>query len=170
METSELDIEQIIAEATPAEMQAAVCVRGDLNMQHQQLSAELSAATTVGERKRLAAEIGKVEAEMQAARHVFQFRRLPVDEWDVLRKPFLIPGTSTLDPDRVVEFVAPVVSASAVSPAMSVEQVQRLLGVLNAGQRDVLFNAAWLVNMGTIDVPFSRDASKIRGRQNSSKN
>jgi hypothetical protein len=165
----ELDIEQIIAEATPAEVKIPLCVRGDLNLRHQELAAQL-ATVKDGQQKKLANQIGELEAAMRAAEHTFHLRRLPPDEWDALRKPYVRPGTGFLDPDRMSEFAAPAIAASAVSPAMTEEQARRLLGKLNSGQRDVLFDGALRVNIGVVDIPFSEEASKIRGRPSSSPN
>ncbi|MGH6690904.1 MAG: hypothetical protein ACREF4_09530, partial [Gammaproteobacteria bacterium] len=63
--STELDIEQILAEATPMETEVALCVRGDLNFRHQQLVEQLATAGA-DERQTLAAQIGAAEDEMRA--------------------------------------------------------------------------------------------------------
>lgn len=172
---TDLTIEQIIAEARPAERIVPLCLRGDLNARIQELDQQLvavkeqsrrgdqSLADGGGERA-LAEEIEQLRAEMRAHQRNFLVRALPGPDWDALSKPFEKKGGG-YDAERLA---APLIAASCVKPSMTAEQVKSLFKVLNSGQRDALFSAAWQVNVGTVDIPFSPAASATLRRPDSS--
>jgi hypothetical protein len=53
----------------------------------------------------------------------------------------------------------PLVAASCVAPAVTEAQVDELREHISHGQFQELFGAAWDVNTGAVDVPFSLIAS-----------
>ena len=166
----ELDIEKLIEEATPREAKVSVCLKGDLDFRHRELKRQLVNGSAPTERKRLADEIGQIEQEMAAAQATFLFRQVSHEKWDEIRKPYLFGALGIIDPDKLSAFAPVAMAASAVDPEITEDQARRLFAKINAGQRDVLLDAALLVNIGVVDVPFSPAASKIRGRPASSRN
>lgn len=169
----DLDIEQIIAAAKPAEVSVRLCLRGDLNAEHDRLTRALAEARTDGrsdtsdeasERSvadadpavELAQQVLDVEQRMREASVEFLLRAVTRDDYVVLQAAATTDGA--VDVDR---FVASLIPRSVIKPNGTPEQLQRLVDVLSAGQYERLAQAAFRVNTGAVDVPFSRLASVV---------
>jgi hypothetical protein len=159
-------IEAILAMARPKERVVDLCLRGDLVAEHDVLERQIrDANTVVGERalgdggtpRALAVRVQELERQMRAASRPFRFRALPRSKWDALRKRFESESDRTgYDMEALA---GPLVAASCVSPAMTEEKLDELREVISHGQFQELFGAAWDVNTGAVDVPFSLIAS-----------
>lgn len=159
------DIESILRMARPKERVIHVCLRGDLVAEHDELERQIRDADTTAERalgdhgtpRALAGRVQAIEAEMKAASAPFRFRALPRSRWDALRKRF---EDDAKDAGYDLEAMAgPLVAASCVQPAVTEAQVDELREHISHGQFQELFGAAWDVNTGAVDVPFSLIAS-----------
>lgn len=163
------DIEDIIASAKRAEKTVRICVRGDLNARIDELEQQLEDAqgwkpATLAETspvRGLAEQIEALRQEMHEHEHPFTFRALPPKEWsDLLAEhPAREVDTEAGYSFNVETFPTAVVSACAINPVMTVDQVQRLIPALNQGQWDDLFTTVWRVNVRATDIPFSLAAS-----------
>lgn len=167
-------VDAIIAEATPAEREAKICVAGALNARFAVLEAELADAqqqrlvSSLGDadpRREIAEEMERLRVEMQEHEHTFTMRALPAKAWsDIRTEHGPRDGKRELfNPDT---FPAALLAASCVAvdgkpTTLTAEKVSALFDVLNEGQRDTLFNAAWEANTGRVSVPFSALSSAV---------
>ena len=159
------DIESILRMARPKERVVHVCLRGDLVAEHDELERRIREADTTVERalgdegapRALAARVQEIERQMKAESVPFRFRALPRSKWDALRKRF--EDESQNSGYNLEALAGPLVAASAVAPTMDEAQVDQLREVISHGQFQELFGAAWDVNTGAVDVPFSLIAS-----------
>jgi hypothetical protein len=172
------NVRDIIPKVRRPETTARICLRGDLNAEHEALErrlAELDAgggqwvpdslsATRPDESDRLdlAEKVTAVEREMAEAEVEFRFRASRQSDWRALRDAH--PGR----PDRSERlfntdtFPVALVAAAAVEPVIdSLADAESLFEVLSEGQRDRLFTAAWKANNAESDVPKSTLASAV---------
>ena len=174
----DLDIEQIIAAARPAQVEERLCLDGTLNAEHDRLTRALAEAEDAerfdGERSLgeapaslgLARQVREVEELMRAAAVTFRLQALPSDEFAALKAKHT-KGGDTLDTPA---FLTALVAASLVSPKATLDQAKRLIDkTLSEAQAERLRLAAWRVNTGVVDIPFSRAASVILGTRDSSR-
>lgn len=164
-------IRDIIAAAKPAEASVKLCLRGDLNSAivdaDRDLQAELGkpeAQSLAGNPRvnELASLIESLREQMKAAEEKFTFRAITPKAWSDLLAAH--PGRAGKPEGFNLETVpGAVIAACAVSPEMTMADVEALIGVLNSGQRDELFDAAWRVNTKALNVPFSQAASRVLG-------
>jgi hypothetical protein len=163
-------IEDIIGSATLREETTTICVAGDLNAEHERLTAELarldeqewqpSSLGGMGEdpRRVLAGQVTAVEARMSEHEHTFRFRAMPWRRFREMREKYT-PDSGSLDLDGLVPQLMLV---CCVEPKFAdAAQVDKLLDVLTSGQVDALFTAAWKANVGDADVPKSARASAL---------
>jgi hypothetical protein len=170
------DISAILAAARPSETTVLLCLRGDLVAEHEQLATELAEVvkTDPGEEASLAgsttgvlaARIRDLESQIREDRVEFRFRALPRARFVALKAKH----TRGDDDLELNPFFTELLAASLTSPAATVDEVQRLANTVSAGQWDQLTGAAWRVNTGGVDVPFSRTASVILRTEDSSTN
>lgn len=168
-------IDDIIASATPAEREARICVAGALNARFSALEAELadlqqerfvsSSLSDVDPRRPIAEEIERLREEMRKSEHVFTFRALDPKRWSDMRAEHA-PRDGQREMFNVETFPVALIAACCVAidgkeSSLPVEKVTALFDVLNEGQRDELFNAAWEANTGRVSVPFSAVASVV---------
>jgi hypothetical protein len=167
----------LLAGAKLPERTVPICMRGDLQAEHERLNDELellekkavdSLAGNGG--AELAARIDELEGEMRKATHQFRLRALPGREFRAFKAKY--PPRTNDDGeiadrhDQLVEFDAdagaePLIRASIIDPELTGETWSVLLDVLTDRQFDDLFTAAWLLNRGEINIPFSRAASRL---------
>lgn len=151
-----------------------ICLRGDLTRRHEDLGRDLEEAQETerkgssladgGGARKVAQEIQAVEAEMRQHTHPFGFRALPSREYRELVAQHPRREDDDLDGLYGVNmntFPAVLISACAIDPPMTVEQVEELLAVLTEGQMMDLFICAANLNRGKVDVPKSVAASAI---------
>lgn len=167
-----MDIESIIDETEPAETGCIICVKGNLRSQHDQLAAQLDALPDVvtnlagnSSARLLAEQMADLEEQMRAYNRTFVLRAVtPRRKWRnlMVKRPVKTPG---MDDEQYADVYHPwlceIVARSAVDPAMTAQQVERLADKLSDGDWQKLANAAWRVNDDSRDIPFSAAASVL---------
>jgi hypothetical protein len=159
----------IIAGAKPAQRSVVLCLRGDLNSQIEDADRELQQALLAPENqtldgsprvRELADLIESLRDQMRQSAATFTFRAIHPKAWSDLvaahpgrKDTFEAFDQTTLPPAAI--------AACGIDPVMTPADVDELLTVLNAGQRDDLFEAAWRVNTKSLDIPFSAAASRV---------
>lgn len=165
--------DKIVAESSRPECSVTLCTAGTLNARLQDLERQLAdehqkVATSLadgGRRRELAVEIESVLEEMRAHEHTFTFRGLPHKVWSDLTAEHK-PREEKNEAVNLDTFPPACIAASLVrvdddDATVDVAEVETLFDVLNEGQIDQLFNAAWEANTGGRSVPFSGLASAI---------
>jgi hypothetical protein len=165
--------DKIVAEASRPECSVTLCTAGTLNARLQdlerQLAAEHEKVTTSlaegGRRRELAVEVESVLEEMRAHEHTFTFRGLPHKQWSDLTAEHK-PRDGRNEMVNLDTFPPACIAASLVrvdddDVTTDLADVETLFDVLNEGQIDQLFNAAWEANTGGRSVPFSGLASAV---------
>jgi hypothetical protein len=178
------NFDDLIKSARLPEDSVAICLRGDLQLQHEELERQLqevqeaedtagsgglvgAGSATSAEAKRLAEEIEALEAEMRQHTHHFAFRGLPRKQYrDLLVQH---PPREGNDDDLALgangnTFPLALIAASCIDPVMTLEQVEQLAEVLTDGQVLTLFGCAAVLNRVSVDVPKSAAASAILAR------
>ena len=162
-----MDINDVIAGAKLREQTVSLCMRGDLVAAHAEASEALDALLRDGLSDSLAApqveaarKVRAIEDEMNAAATVFRVRALGDREYRAIKAAH--PGRDGVqEAFNIDTYPAALIAASSADPVMTVPDVERLFEVLNEGQRDELFGAAFTVNEGKQGVPFSERASLV---------
>lgn len=165
--------DKIVSAASRPECSVTLCTAGTLNARLQELERELAAehqkvATSLaegGRRREIAEQVEAVLAEMRAHEHTFTFRGLPHKVWSDLTAEHK-PRDGHAETVNLATFPPACIAASLVrvdddDTTSDVADVEALFDVLNEGQIDQLFNAAWEANTGGRSVPFSGLASAI---------
>jgi hypothetical protein len=164
-----LSFEDVKARARPRQSQVRLCLAGDLAARADRLAEEIEAAASrpapssladVDPRRALEAELDKVHESMRRSEVTFRFQALGrVAYSDLLAAHPPRPGVADDGAWNNDTFPHALVAATCLEPVMTVEQVDELAEVLNQRQRNELFNAAWLAQVGETRVPSSRAAS-----------
>lgn len=164
--TERVTFDDVMALAKPRETEVVLCLAGDLAADADRVIAALDAfdlqrpgasLADGAERAHLAKELDEIRELMQSSEIAFRFRALPPEEYSnmIAAHPSPVPGVEvdavSLQPD--------IIARCCIQPAMTREQVDRLLERLNERQRDDLFGGAWRANKWTVAVPSSRAAS-----------
>lgn len=148
----------------PARATARVGFRRDLFDRHAQLEAELVKAcqdpTLESSAEPISAQILALQDEMVAAEHEFTFKSIGRRAWvKLLAEHPPRPDDKT---DHNPETFPPAaLAASAVEPTLSVETAAEMMGELNLGQWDRLWNACLTANIGGGDGPKSAVATAV---------
>ena len=160
------DLSEILAAASLREESVELCVDGALNARFAELQRELAAALEKapssladgGQAGLVERAMTEVRSAMAEHSFTFRFRALGAKAWSDLRAAH--PGRDGKSEAWNVETFPPaLIVACCVDPQLDAAGVERLFEVLNQGQRDLLFQAAWDANQGS-DVPFWRAASE----------
>lgn len=123
------------------------------------------------EARQLAERLAELREQMQASRLDFRLRALPRKKWLALKDehpPRKGTDGEPVPTDRhlgvnVDEFFAALLRLSVVAPELDDEDWASLLdddGVLNDGQFNKLSVAAYALNEGEVDIPFSLAGSR----------
>lgn len=154
------DIEDIIGEAQLPQRTVTICVRGDLVARWEELHEQWRTApdkaeslASAGPKAALAAQLRELQEEMAAASRIFVFQALPPADYSALISQHP-PKTGTQGRFNAESLRGPLVSACAVNPTMTLDQVARLFAKLSEGQARELGDAAYLANEGGVDIPF----------------
>lgn len=166
------DIEALLKKAKARETTVPVYLAGDLVAEIERLERQLAEAGSAQWRadsladtnptRAIAEKIEAARKRLKASEVEFRFRALPDAQWSDLlaAHPPKDPERETFNTDT---FPRALIAACAIDPVMNPEQVDRLFGVLNQGQRNDLFNGAFQVNTEGTNLPFSVSASAILG-------
>jgi hypothetical protein len=172
------DFADLLKQAKLPERTVPICLRGDLVAEHETIERQLEqaenrpasslAGTGTGH---LIEQQRALEDEMLAATHEFRLRALPRARWRELVNAYPprenddgeLVGADVTAGVNMDTFPEPLVRASVVSPEMTGEQWTQLLDALTDRQFDMLVAAAWSLNQGRVDVPFSRAALRAQG-------
>jgi len=170
------DFAALLAGAKLPERTVPVCLRGDLKAEHERLNDELellekqavdSLAGNGG--AELAERIEALEAEMRANTYPFVLRGLPGPQFRAFKAkhPERVDANgAAVKPDDYYGFdittgFEPLIRTSIVDPQPDELQWSTLMETLTERQFDDLAMAAFLLNRGDVDVPFSRAASRL---------
>jgi hypothetical protein len=168
------DFGEILAGARLPETGVPLCLRGDLQVRHEELERELEEARDAdrsddslsggGRARKVAEQIRALEAEMRAHTHVFVLRALNRQAFrDLVEKH--PPRDGNADDQALGAnsrtFPVPLIAASCIDPVMTPEQVDQLLEVLTEGQMLQLYGTALHLNRSRVDVPKSWAASEL---------
>jgi hypothetical protein len=165
----------MLAEAKMAEKSVAICLRGDLVADHEAAERDLELAQKKPAANSLdgngvGAIIDRIEAledEMREHTYDFRFRALPKPDFRALIAEY--PPRRGDDGEVVAEdryimanydtLLPALIRACLIDPELSDEDWTALDAKLSDRQFGDLSDAAWFVNRGEVDVPFSRAAS-----------
>lgn len=166
-----MDIEELLAEATPQEEALPLCLRGDLRAQWEELDRDFAAASrqavSLGEpspAKVIAQRMQELRGEIEAATVQFRLRAVPPRQWSAFRDTRPLKGDDQSDEDWENVWhgwICQVVALSCVDPVMTPEQADRLSAKLSNRQWVDLTNTAWRLNEERERVPFSAAASVL---------
>jgi hypothetical protein len=165
------DVDDLIARAKPRRTTVQICLAGDLNAQHEDLSRQLEALTGGWEpgslseknpRIELADQIVELEREMTGQLHTFVFDALPPAKFAQMKRAY--PARpDAVPPERLFnidEFPSALIAACCTDPVFpSVAKVEELFDRLGQGAFDQAFDAAWSACTGGSEVPKSLLAS-----------
>ncbi len=161
-----MSIRDIINEIKPAMSQASICLRGDLLVQYDDLTAQLEqydgwepeSLSDADPRRPLREALKALRDEMQAATVKFTFKTIG----DKAASDLLSKHPSPKDEEGNEKYAwnpqtypAALVAACAVDPSMSEAEAGELFDQLNLAQRNDLFGAALRANQREVDIPFS---------------
>lgn len=165
-------IDEILTKAKRPEKYATICLRADLQAQHDRIVGELAALVTpagdlvdpdaddaplgeesaAGKVERLNRDLAAVRAQMQDAMWFPLFRALPSDELTVFNEQHY----PKKDGASLVPFYNKLIAASAIEPQLTVADVEKLRTTLGARAIAKLVETAMEVNTkGGLDIPFS---------------
>lgn len=163
-----------LAEITPQEATARICLNGRLLAEKRKLETALAdrMAATAGEGSlagdgdvvAIAGDIQALEERIDAARRPFVFRSIGRQAWrDLLGKypPRDSDKRNGLD-HNPEKFPGAAIAASAVSPTLTIDQVNELDERLNLGQFDRLWAACLEANLDAGEDPKSVAGSILR--------
>lgn len=162
-------VEEVLATAKRLERTASICLRGDLQAEWDELLAELATLVTAsGELieedseesltevsgsarvAQITMRLGQLRREMAEAMWRVRFRGMASDEW----APWVKKHKPKGDGANLTEFFNLLIAETAIEPALTVEQVKQLRGVLTDTSMGKLVTTAWQAcTEGGLDVP-----------------
>jgi hypothetical protein len=162
--------EDVLAQARPVTRTVRLCLRGDLLAAREQLERQLFDARAADANSNalptapaIADRLAAAEAEADAAAVEFVFRALSRRAWIALLDAH--PPTDKDSDDGLqfnAGFPAAAISACAVEPEMTVDQVEQLLDRVSTAQYDALWIGVLSANVGADDIPKSVAATAVR--------
>ncbi|GIE30179.1 hypothetical protein Ait01nite_032240 [Actinoplanes italicus] len=178
-------IKDKIAKARLPERTVQLCLNGDLVAEHEEAERELEQAqrnpgnSLAGNGAAAIAErIEALEAEMRESTETFVLRALPQkknprDDRPTWRELLERHPPRRGDDGEIIEadksilldtstFYEDMIRVCTVSPEMDEDDWEKLFGVISSSQYQDLHMAAWLLNRGDINIPFSLAASRMR--------
>lgn len=166
----QLTLEDVLTSARRHEKVARICIKADLQAEHDELVEELASMvnaqgelivdpeSAIGEQsaaeraQELADRLAALRREMRGSMWSVRFRAMPSDEWQVFFKKEM-PAEKNAD---MTPFNIKMIAACAVDPPMTEAEVTKLRSVLGLAQWVELANKAWAANTaGGVDVPKS---------------
>lgn len=167
-----MDIDEILGKAKLPETSVTLCLAADLQAQWDELDHQLSTASNVtlslgeiSEAKTIAAQMEALRAQMAESEVVFRLRALDAKAWSKMRGEAPKEGESADEKasydSRFHAWVCKILAASCVEPAITATQADQLSDKLSEGQWLQLSDAAYDLNAGRRNVPFSAAASAL---------
>jgi hypothetical protein len=165
-------IEDVLGAIKVPVRSVSICLDGDLRAEHDDLTRELERVrreaggkmSDGGLAREVAERIKAVEAQMRDSEVTFKFRGLTKNGIRKLFERFPPPDPN---PDNlrwnIHEGASALLAESAVEPAMTVAQADKLADAVDDGVWTELVNAAWVASTGSTTVPFSVRASAMTG-------
>lgn len=160
-----------------------LCLRGDLQADHERLEAELERLITapasdrlndptVAQRRQVAEQIQALAAQMADDTVTVTVRGMPGNRWDTFRGQHPArPGVKEDEPLGVNlrTFIPALLRTATIDPELDDDDWDQFLGNDDKGVDSILtsrqigdwYLAALLVNRGEVDVPFSLIASAV---------
>jgi hypothetical protein len=169
------NFKEMLGTARLPERTVEICLRGDLVADHQAAERELEKAekqtgnSLAGNGAAVIAErIRALEAEMQDGVYEFRLRGLPKPKFHAFKAehPIRIEDGEQNKDDAVFGFdidkgFEPLTRMCLVDPELDDETWAQLLEKLTEEQFEKLAAAAWYLNRGEVDIPFSSAASRL---------
>lgn len=169
------NFKEMLGTARLPERTVELCLRGDLVAEHQQAERELEKAekqpgdSLAGNgAAEIAERIRALEAEMQDSVYEFRLRALPAPKFRAFKAehPTRVEGGEPNKQDAVFGFnietgFEPLTRACLVDPELDDETWAQLMDSLTEQQFEELAAAAWILNRGEVDIPFSSAASRL---------
>lgn len=162
-----MDITTALAQAKRPEKVVQICLRGDLRAEFERADAELQQVERTalgapsladgGRRRELVDRIESLRQQMLAESVEFTLRAVSRGAWVQLVAAHHKPEGGV----DSATFLPVVLRACLVDPELTEEQWAILDDTLTSAQYEVLSEAAWALNRGDVDVPFSPTASRI---------
>jgi hypothetical protein len=177
-----MDFAKMLDDAELPETTVAICLKGSLAAQHAALDRELTdrlerrgrTNSLAGDgTAQLREQIEALEAEMKEHTYPFRLRALGRNKWRRLMEKYPprkegegvtaeVAGMDVMSGVNRELFMEPMLKACIIDPKLSDEQWEQLSEKLTDRQYEDLVSAAWDINQGKIDIPFSRAASLAR--------
>lgn len=158
----------VLSKAKRKESTLRLYLDGPAEAEFHTLDAELTRRTTAEdwqtddpftEAGELADRITAAATRMEESAVLFRFRSLGRLEWDALLDAH--PGRTDAERFNMATFPVALTAASLADPEMTEAEVEELFDLLNEGQRDEMFGAAFTVNQESTSVPFSAGVSVV---------
>lgn len=171
-----IEFRKLLADAKIAERSVPICLRGDLAADHAEAERQLAEAQKRGADSLagdgtglIIAWIRQLETEMAEHTYPFRLRALPKAVFKKMvedHPPRRGEDGAVIDADRYMmcnseEMLPALVRACVYDPELSEADWAELEEKLTHRQLGDLDDAAWFVNRGEVDVPFSRAASLL---------
>jgi hypothetical protein len=178
-------IKDKIKAARLPERTVEICFRGDLVAAHEQAERDLEQAQRAASNslagngaEEIAERIESLEAEMRESTEIFILRALPQKKsprddrptWRELldrHPPRRGDDGEIIEADRSIllntaTFYEDMIKACTISPEMDDEDWEVLFENVTNAQYGDLHQAAWFLNRGEVNIPFSLAASRMR--------
>ncbi|MER7155038.1 hypothetical protein [Streptomyces lydicus] len=161
------DITEILKRARPRERSVTLCLAGDEAAEVERLERQMAELSDTWQPDNLGAKnpaealakrIRAARERMRKSETEFTFRAMGDKAWSDLIAAHPGGKGQSFDPET---FPKALVAAACVDPVMTADQTTELFEVLNQGQRDELWQAAFEVNTESTSVPFSVSASAM---------
>ena len=171
------DFKVLLKGAKLPERTVQICLRGDLRAQFEaaerqldELNDRATDSLTVAGKGELLDRIDALQAEMRDFTYTFVVRAMARPAFRALvsdHPPRRDADNEILDDDKLLgvngdTFWEALIRAAVIDPVMDDDEWAQLFDAVTDWQFEQLANAAWLINRGEIDVPFSRAASKTK--------
>lgn len=156
-------VAEIKEAARPRETKVSMCLSGDLAADAEYIQGQIEALggrrtdpTSLGAvdpRAALESELAEIHELMRENMVTFRFRALGGKAYSDLLAAH--PGRNSDEAWNPDTFTPALISASAIDPEMTPDELDDLLKVLNDEQATELWRAAFRANRTSISVPFS---------------
>jgi hypothetical protein len=171
-----MDFDSLLDQARLPERVVHVCLRGDLTAEFEELDRQLTEAqrnqpdsldgSGVGD---LLDRMNEIREEMRQHSYPFKLQGLPKPRFRALiaaHPPRRGEDGELVDADKfmgmdVSTFWDALIRACLIDPVLDDEKWRRTEAALTDKQYEQLSDAAWGLNRGEVDIPFSLTASRI---------